>query len=188
MATGSRTGRGEERRVKPREESKKKGSKRERRVKEETEAQEHVWTERRGKESALSASHQQRYEIFCHTTMKTRKISMTLRSSPRGESLSVHISKSTRIQKSLVRECMGLHITYIKAQEKTVTHRLLVLVIRQAVTMGPGKAAGQCLCVRYHASPSEAPVPRAGFRLQPPGEQRRRMKKPSCILHQQYTA
>lgn len=77
MAAWSKKERGYERKVKSKEESKKKGAKGERRVKEEIEAQEEEWTERKGNESALSAVHQERYKIFSHVTMKTKEIGTT---------------------------------------------------------------------------------------------------------------
>lgn len=87
--------------------------KRERRVEAEIETQGKVWTERKGRVSTVCNPSPEigNSIIFCHMIMKTKKISITPRSLPRGEPLSVHISKSTRIQKSLVRECTGLHIT-----------------------------------------------------------------------------
>lgn len=59
-----------------------KGTKWKRRVKEEIEAWGKEWTERKGKESALSATSQQRYHIFCHVIMKTKEISIMLWSQP----------------------------------------------------------------------------------------------------------
>lgn len=76
-----------------------------------------------------------------------------------------------------------------QSSERTVndSQSVLVLITRQAVTMGPRKAAGQCL----HVGGLHWPVPvwfhYLGF--QPPRkakDQNEQMKKLSCLLHQKW--
>lgn len=125
----------------------------ERRVKEEIEAREKVWTERKGTESALSAIHQQRYEIFCHMIMKTKEISATLRSSPkRKTSLRAHLEKYKNTKKLREGKHRSAHYLNQSSGKKTDSQAVLVLTIRQAVTVGLRKAGGQCAWVRCPAS------------------------------------
>lgn len=64
---------------------------------------------------------------------------------------------------------------------------MLVLIARQAVTMGPRKAAGQCLHVHglHYISPSEVPLPQASI-SRGSKDENEQVKKLSCILQQKW--
>lgn len=108
----------------------------------------------------------------------------------RGKSLSMHILENIRIKKKKLDERMHWSAHYLnQSSERTVrdAQSILVLIARQAVTMGPRKAAGQCLHVHglHYISPSEVPLPQPSISQESKDEDEQ-VKKLSCILQQKW--